>query len=96
MLPFENLSEESGNEFFVDGLVEDLLNRISVIEELKVAYILEGSVQRYGQKARVTVQLIDAKNDDHIWADSYDRDIEDIFQTQSEIALRSHLNSMRS
>ena len=114
VLPFENLSEESGNEYFVDGLVDDLLNRISLIEELKVisrtssemyrekgdksvpqiaeelkvAYILEGSVQRYGQKARVTVQLIDAKNDDHIWADSYDRDIEDIFQTQSEIALK--------
>jgi len=114
VLPFENLSEESGNEYFVDGLVEDLLNRISFIEELKVisrtssemyrekgdksvpqiaeelkvAYILEGSVQRYGKKARVTVQLIDAKNDDHIWADSYDRDIDDVFVTQSEIALK--------
>jgi TolB-like protein/Tfp pilus assembly protein PilF len=114
VLPFENLSEESGNEFFVDGLVEDLLNRISVIEELKVisrttsekyrekgdktvpqiadelnvAYILEGSVQRYGQKARVNVQLIDARNDDHIWADRYDRNIEDVFETQSEIAMK--------
>jgi len=113
VLPFENLSEESGNEFFVDGLVEDLLNRISVIEELKVisrtssemyrergvksipqiaeeldvVYILEGSVQRYGQKARITVQLLDAKNDDHMWAYSYDRDIEDVFLTQSEIAM---------
>jgi len=122
VLPFENLSEESGNEFFVDGLVEDLLNRISIIEELKVisrtssemyrergvktipqiaeelnvVYILEGSVQRYGQKARITVQLLDAKNDDHIWADSYDRDIEDVFQTQSEIAIQvaSELNAI--
>jgi len=114
VLPFENMSEEEGNEHFVDGLVEDLLNRISVIEELKVisrtssemyrergvksipqiaeelkvAYILEGSVQRYGEKARITVQLIDAKNDDHIWADSYDRDIRNVFQTQSEIAIQ--------
>ena len=114
VLPFDNLSKESGNEYFVDGLVDDLLNRISLIDELKVisrtssemyrekgeksvpqiakelnvAYILEGSVQRYGQKARVVVQLIDAKNDDHIWADSYDRDIDDVFQTQSEIALK--------
>lgn len=114
VLPFVNLSEEAGNEYFVDGLVEDLLNRISVIEELKVisrttseryrvkgdktvpqiadelqvSYILEGSVQRYGEKARITVQLIDAKNDDHVWADSYDRNIQDVFQTQSEIATR--------
>ncbi|MDX5585725.1 MAG: hypothetical protein QNK20_12585 [Aureibaculum sp.] len=122
VLPFENLSEESGNEYFVDGLVDDLLNRISLIEELKVisrtssemyrekgdksvpqiaeelkvAYILEGSVQRYGKKARVTVQLIDAKNDDHLWADSYDRDIDDVFQTQREIALKiaSELNEI--
>ncbi len=114
ILPFENLSEESGNEFFVDGLVEDLLNRISVIEDLKVisrtssemyrerglktvpqiaeelnvSYILEGSVQRYGDKARITVQLINARNDDHIWADNYDRNIKDVFQTQSEIAFQ--------
>jgi TolB-like protein len=114
VLPFENMSEEEGNEHFVDGLVEDLLNRISVIEELKVisrtssdmyrergvksipqiaeelkvAYILEGSVQRYGEKARITVQLIDAKNDNHIWVDSYDRDIRNVFQTQSEIAIQ--------
>jgi len=114
VLPFNNLSEEKGNEHFVDGLVEDLLNRISVIEELKVisrtssemyrergvksvpeiadelgvSYIVEGSVQRYGDKARITVQLIDATNDDHIWAENYDRDIVDIFKTQSEIAIQ--------
>ena len=122
ILPFANLSEEKGNEHFVNGLVEDLLNRISVIEELKVisrtssemyrergvksipeianelgvSYILEGSVQRYGDKARVTVQLIDAINDDHIWAENYDRDIVDIFKTQSEIAMQisSELNTI--
>jgi len=114
VLPFHNLSEEEGNEHFVDGLVEDLLNRISVIEELKVisrtssdmyrerglksipeiaqeldvAYIVEGSVQRYGKKARITVQLIDALEDHHIWAKNYDRNLEDVFKTQSEIAMR--------
>jgi len=114
ILPFTNLSEEKGNEHFADGLVEDLLNRISVIEELKVisrtssemyrergvkgvpeiaselgvSYIVEGSVQRYGDKARITVQLIDAINDDNIWAENYDRDIVDIFKTQSEIAMQ--------
>ncbi len=122
VLPFTNLSEDKGNEYFADGLVEDLLNRISMIEELKVisrtssemyrergvksvsevagelgvSYILEGSVQRYGDKARITVQLIDAINDDHIWAENYDRDIVDVFDTQSEIALHivSELNSI--
>jgi len=99
-----------------------LLNRVSVIEELKVisrtssemyrergvksvpeiavelgvSYILEGSVQRYGDKARITVQLIDAINDDHIWAENYDRDIVDVFKTQSEIAMHiaSELNTI--
>lgn len=114
VLPFSNLSEEEGNEYFIDGLVDDLLNRISVIDQLKVishtssdmyrergvksipqiaeelgvSFILEGSVQRYGNKARITVQLIDAKNDDHIWADKYDRDLVDVFQIQSEIAMQ--------
>jgi len=122
VLPFKNLSEETGNEYFTDGLVEDLLNRISVIEELKVisrtssemfrergvqsvpeiarqlgvSYIVEGSVQRYGDRARVTVQLIEAINDDHIWAENYDRDLVDIFKTQSDIAMNiaSELNAI--
>lgn len=122
VLPFQNLSEEEGNEHFVDGLVEDLLSRLSVIDELKVisrtssdmyrdrgkksipeiatelnvAYILEGSVQRYGEKARITVQLINAKEDNHIWAKNYDRNIEDVFKTQTEIAMRiaSELNTI--
>ncbi len=120
VLPFKNLSEEKGNEHFVDGLVEDLINRISVIEELKVTprtssemyrergiksvpgiaselgvtYIVEGSVQRYGDKARIMVKLIDAINDKNIWADHYDRDIVDVFKTQSEIVMQiaSELN----
>jgi len=113
ILPFQNLSQEEGNEYFVDGLVDDLLNKISVIGELRVtsrtssdmyrergiksvpeiaselnvSYILEGSVQRYGKKAKITVQLIDAVHDDHIWTKNYDRELVDIFKTQSEIAI---------
>lgn len=113
ILPFQNLSQEEGNEYFVDGLVDDLLNKISVIRELRVtsrtssdmyrergiksvpeiaselnvSYILEGSVQRYGKKAKITVQLIDAVHDDHIWTKNYDRELVDIFKIQSEIAI---------
>jgi TolB-like protein len=122
VLPFQNLSEEEGNEHFVDGLVEDLLSRLSVIEQLrvisrtssdmyrergtknvteiaadlKITYIVEGSVQRYGNKARITVQLINAQKDQHLWAKSYDRDLVDVFKTQSEIALKiaSELNTI--
>jgi TolB-like protein/AraC-like DNA-binding protein len=112
VLPFTNLSSNPDNQHFADGLVEDLLNRLSVIEEFKVisrtssemyrekgtksvpqiadeldvAYIVEGSVQRQGNKARINIQLIDAHKDDHVWSENFDRDINDIFLTQSEIA----------
>jgi len=67
-----------------------------IARQLGVSYIVEGSVQRYGDRARVTVQLIDAINDDHIWAENYDRDLVDIFKTQSEIAMgiASKLNAI--
>jgi TolB-like protein len=105
----------------VDGLVEDLIYRISVIEdlrvisrtssekyrekgtksipeiasELNVSYVIEGTVQRYGGKARIFVQLIDAVHDDHVWTENYDRKLDDIFSTQSEIAIEvaSELNA---
>jgi TolB-like protein len=121
VLPFTNLSTDEENQYFADGLVEDLLNRISVIEELKVvsrtssdmyrergikgvpeivrelgniSCIVEGSVQKYGNKARISVQLIDAINDNNIWAEKYDRDLVDILSMQSEIAghIASNLN----
>jgi TolB-like protein len=114
ILPFISLSEEKGNEYFADGLVENMLSRLSLIDELKVisrtsseryrekglktvpeiagelgvTHIVEGSVQRDGNNARITVQLIDAKNDDHIWAGNFDCDLTDIFRTQSEITLQ--------
>ena len=112
VLPFENLSEEKQNEFFTDGVQDQILTDLSQIadlkvisrtsvmqyksgvarnlrkigEELGVAHVLEGSVQRAANKIRVNAQLIDARNDAHLWAQTYDRDLADVFAIQSEIA----------
>src|SRR5262245_37471673 len=112
VLPFENLSEEKQNEYFADGVQDEILtdlakiadlkviSRTSVMqyksglarnlrnigEELGVAHVLEGSVQRTANKVRVNAQLIDARNDAHLWAQTYDRDLADVFAIQSEIA----------
>lgn len=114
VLPFVNLSNDEDNQYFSDGVMEAILNNLSLIEDLKVvsrtsvekyrnideigkgipeiaeelevSNILEGSVQRSGDRVRVTVQLISADNDEHIWATSYDRDLTDIFAIQSEVA----------
>jgi TolB-like protein/Tfp pilus assembly protein PilF len=112
VLPFENLSEEKQNEYFADGVQDQILtdlaqiadlkviSRISVMqyksgvarnlrkigEELGVAHVVEGSVQRAANKIRVSAQLIDARTDAHLWAQTYDRDLADVFAIQSEIA----------
>jgi TolB-like protein len=112
VFPFENLSEEKQNEFFTDGVQDEILtdlakiadlkviSRTSVMqyksgvarnlrkigEELGVAHVVEGSVQRAANKIRVNAQLIDARNDAHLWAQTYDRDLADVFAIQSEIA----------
>jgi adenylate cyclase len=112
VLPFENLSEEKQNEFFTDGVQDQILTDLSQIADLKVisrtsvmqykagaqhnlreiaqqlgvAHLLEGSVQRAANKIRVNAQLIDARNDAHLWAQTYDRDLADVFAIQSEIA----------
>ena len=112
VLPFANLSEEKQNEYFADGVQDEILtdlakiadlkviSRTSVMqyksgvarnlrkigEELGVAHVLEGSVQRAANKIRVNAQLIDARNDAHLWAQTYDRDLADVFAIQSEIA----------
>jgi TolB-like protein/Tfp pilus assembly protein PilF len=112
VLPFENLSEEKQNEFFTDGVQDEILTALSRIadlkvisrtsvmqyksgaprnlrkigEELGVAHVVEGSVQRAANKVRVNAQLIDARNDAHLWAQTYDRDLADVFAIQSEIA----------
>lgn len=111
VLPFKNLSENEENRYFADGVVEDILDRLAKIDELRVVsrtsveqfrestesapkiakklgvnYLLEGSVQRHDGKVRITIQLIDAKNDRHILSEKIDRDIEDILVLESEIA----------
>ena len=111
VLPFANLSGDPENEYFSDGITEDILTHLSRIEDLHVisrtsvmAYkdtnkhvreiarelgvgtVLEGSVRRAPGRVRVSAQLIDASTDKHLWAETYDRDLEDIFEVQSTIA----------
>jgi len=111
VLPFENLSRDPDNAYFVEGIQDEILTRLSKIADLKVisrtstqkyksvpdnlrnvarqlgvANILEGSVQRSNGRVRVNVQLINALTDAHLWADTYDRQLTDIFAVESEIA----------
>lgn len=111
VLPFENLSRDPDNAYFVDGIQDEILTRLAKISALKVisrtstmryasrpdnlreiarqlgvANILEGSVQRASGTMRVNVQLIEAESDSHLWAESYDRDIKNIFSVESEVA----------
>ena len=111
VLPFENLSKDGEDEYFADGMTEDILTELSKIKdllvisrttimkykgtkktikeigkELGVANILEGSIRLSGNRVRITGQLINALNDQHLWAEKYDRDIEDIFSVQDEVA----------
>lgn len=113
VLPFENLSDDKAGEYFVVGMQDEILTRLSNIGDLKVvsrtstekyrshaenlrevgrelgvASIVEGSVQRAGDKVRITVQLIDAQSDTHLWAQSYDREMRDVFAVQSDVAGR--------
>jgi len=111
VLPFDNMSEGENDDYFSDGITEDIITYLSkvrglkvisrtsvmqykdsklnirdIAKELGVANILEGSVRRAGDQVRITGQLIDAKTDEHLWADIYDRKISDIFKVQSEVA----------
>jgi TolB-like protein/class 3 adenylate cyclase/Tfp pilus assembly protein PilF len=112
ILPFKNLSDEKQNEYFADGVQDEILTNLAKIADLKVisrtsvmqyksgvarnlrkigeelgaAHVVEGSVQRSANKIRVNAQLIDARNDAHLWAQTYDRDLADVFAIQSEIA----------
>ena len=112
VLPFENMSDEKGNEYFTRGIHHDILINLSKVKTLKVisrtsvlqyednknrnmreigealgvGTILEGSVRRWGTKVRLTAQLIDARTDEHLWAETYDRDLTDIFALQTTLA----------
>ncbi|MET0941183.1 MAG: adenylate/guanylate cyclase domain-containing protein [Mesorhizobium sp.] len=110
VLPFVNMSGDAEQEYFADGITEDLITLLSqirwffviarnssfaykgkspdiraVARELGVAYVLEGSVRKAGNRVRVTAQLIDGASGNHVWAQRYDRDLEDIFAVQDEI-----------
>ena len=111
VLPFTNIGADKENEYFSDGLAEEILNALSQVEglrvaartssfyfkgkatemseiasKLRVANVLEGSVRRAGNRVRVTAQLVDVKNGFHLWSERYDREMEDIFEVQDEIA----------
>jgi len=112
VLPFVNMSDDTGNEYFSDGLSEELLNLLARIPELKVAartssfsfkdkdlevteiasrlkvaHVLEGSVRKQGNQLRITAQLIQADNGYHLWSETYDRQLDNVFQIQEDIAI---------
>lgn len=111
VLPFVNMSGNPENEYFSDGITEEILNKLARVpgvhvaartssfafkgksediaeigRKLRVRHIIEGSVQRANNRARITVQLINAKDGYHIWSERYDRDLSDIFAVEDEIA----------
>ncbi len=111
VLPFINMSGEPEQEYFSDGITEDIITDLSkvsalsvvarntaftfkgqsvdvkeVAKTLGVTYVLEGSVRKAGNRVRITAQMIDGAEGDHVWADRYDRDLEDIFAIQDEIS----------
>ena len=111
MLPFVEHERRAGNEYFSDGLSEELLNLLAkipdlrvdrahlafkfkgekidvqeVAQKLNVAHILEGSVRKSGNKVRITAQLIKAADGYHLWSETYDRTLDDIFVVQDDIA----------
>jgi TolB-like protein len=111
VLPFANMSADPDNEYFSDGITDDIILHLSKVaelevisrtsvmrykdtdlsarqigEQLSVASVLEGGVQRVGERVRINAQLIDARTDRHIWAEQYDRQLTDIFAIQSDVA----------
>jgi len=111
VLPLKNLSPDPNDEYFADGMTEELITSLSFVKELTViartsvmqyksapkrvadigrelgvGTVIEGSVRKAGNKVRITVQLIDAKNEGHLWAHNYDKQLDDVFTVQSEVA----------
>ncbi len=111
VLPFADMSPEGDQEYFSDGITEELLNTLARIPQLKVMartsafafkgenldvrsvsdslgaqYLVEGSVRKAGDKLRITAQLIDGEDGSHLWTQQYDRELDDVFTIQSEIA----------
>ena len=112
MLPFQNMSGDPEQEYFADGMVDEIITGLSrikwlsvisrnstfiyknkpvaikeVADKFGVRYVLEGGVRKSGNRVRITAQLIDAKTDAHLWAEQYDRVLEDVFALQDEITM---------
>jgi adenylate cyclase len=112
VLPFTNMSGDPDQEYFSDGITEDIITELSrfgelhvtarnssffykgramkvqdIGRELGVAYVLEGSVRKAGNRIRVTAQMVEAETGNHVWAERYDRDLDDIFAVQDELTL---------
>lgn len=113
VLPFVNISKDSEDDYFTDGITEEIISNLAKISgldviartsimkykntgldiseignDLNVGTILEGSVRKSENKTRITVQLIDAASQKHLWAEEYDRELKDIFEIQSDIAMK--------
>jgi TolB-like protein len=119
VLPFVNMSSDKDQDYFGDGITEEILNVLAqlpglrvpgrtssfsfkdkglsipeIARQLNVAHVLEGSVRKSGNQVRITAQLIDARKDEHLWSQTYDRDLSDVFAVQDEIA-RSIVQALR-
>ncbi len=113
VLPFMNMSADPENEFFADGITEDVIAHLAKIRTLRVTsrtsvmafkkhqqslreigtalgvgMLVEGSVRRSGNRVRIVAQLVDPRTDEHLWAETYDRDLDDIFAIQTDVALQ--------
>ena len=111
VLPFDNMSGDPEQEYFSDGITEDIITELSrfqslfviarnssfafkgqaidvveVAKKLGVQFVVEGSVRKAGERIRITAQLIDASTGSHLWAERYDRNLDDIFEVQDEVA----------
>jgi adenylate cyclase len=111
ILPLKNMSPDPNDEYFADGMTEELITSLSSVteltviartsvmqyktapkrisdigRELRVGTLIEGSVRKAGNKVRITIQLIDARNEGHLWAQNYDKQLDDVFTVQSEVA----------
>ncbi|MEW4922601.1 helix-turn-helix domain-containing protein [Algibacter sp. 2305UL17-15] len=111
VLPFKNLSDDAGNEYFVDGMRDDIINHLSKIngiliksrqtsdgygssdlsgleigKALEVDYLINGSVQKHGDRIKIIVHLINTKNDTHLWSKDFNREFKDIFNLEKEIS----------
>ncbi len=111
VLPLKNMSPDSSDEYFADGMTEELITALSSVteltviartsvmqyksapkriidvgRELRVGTVVEGSVRKAGNRVRITVQMINAKDEGHIWAQNYDKQLDDVFTVQSEVA----------